>query len=148
MDAHDARRYPIRTTGSNRLWQVQVPVEALPEGTEVDPSGRLVCASLRDKPPLYQPGSAAPQYEGDDMGLGLLGAEIARQLQSADGMGEKEKKVKKLQKALRQIDELKARQAAGAPLEKTQLGKIQREDELRAELEGLMVEADAAADGL
>ena len=82
------------------------------------------------------------------MGLGLLGAEIARQLQSADGMGEKEKKVKKLQKALRQIDELKARQAAGAPLEKTQLGKIQREDELRAELEGLMVEADAAADGL
>ena len=52
--------------------------------------------------------------EGDDMGLGLLGGDMVRQLQSADGAGEKEKKLKKVQKALRQIDDLKAKQVGGA----------------------------------
>ena len=49
------------------------------------------------------------------MGLGLLGGDMVRQLQSADGAGEKEKKLKKVQKALRQIDELKAKQARPEP---------------------------------
>ena len=48
--------------------------------------------------------------------------------------GEKEKKMKKLQKALRQIDELKAKQESGVQLEKTQEGKMEREEQLRAEL--------------
>ena len=39
---------------------------------------------------------------------------------------EKEKKVKKLQKALRQVEELKAKVAAGIALEKTQLQKLGR----------------------
>ena len=122
---------------------MQIPLDALPDGTEVDASGNLVCASMRDKPPLYQPGSAAPQYEGDDMGLGLLGGDMVRQLQSADGVGEKEKKMKKLQKALRQIEELKAKRASGVTLEKTQEGKIEREEELQAELAELMAQADS-----
>ena len=48
--------------------------------------------------------------------------------------GEKEKKMKKLQKVLRQIDELKAKQESGVQLEKTQEGKMEREEQLRAEL--------------
>ena len=32
------------------------------------------------------------------MGLGLLGGDMVRQLQSADSVGEKEKKLRKLQK--------------------------------------------------
>jgi len=136
-------KYPVRTSGSNKLWQVQLPIDALPDGTEVDMNGNLICTALRDKPPLYQPGSAAPLMEGDEMGLGLLGGDMVRQLQSADGVGEKEKKMKKLQKALRQIEELKAKQAQGITLEKTQEGKIVREDELRAELNELMLQADA-----
>lgn len=118
--------------------QVQIPIDALPDGTEVDANGNLVCVSMRDRPPLYQPGSAAPNMEGDDMGLGLLGGDMVRQLQSTDGAGEKEKKLKKLQKALRQIDDLKGKQAQGTILEKTQEEKIEREEELRAELAELM----------
>jgi len=141
-------KYPVRTSGSNKLWQAQIPLDALPDGTEVDGHGNLVCTALRENPPLYQPGSAAPLMgEGDDMGLGLLGGDMVRQLQSSDGMGEKEKKMKKLQKALRQIDELKAKQASGVVLEKTQEGKIEREEELRLELAQLMQQADGD-DGL
>ena len=115
----------------------------MPEGTEVDAHGNLICTAMRDKPPLYQPGSAASlNMEGDDLGLGLLGGDMVRQLQSTDGVGEKEKKMKKLQKALRQIEELKAKQAQGVALEKTQEGKIEREEELRAELSELMMQAD------
>ena len=43
---------------------------------------------------------------------------------------------------LRQIEELKVKQASGATLEKTQEGKIEREAELRAELAELMAQAD------
>jgi len=81
-------------------------------------------------------------FDGDDMGLGLLGGDMVRQLQSADSVGEKEKKFRKLQKALRQIEELKTKQAAGVVLEKTQMGKIEREEELRTELEELMGQGD------
>ena len=138
-------KYPVRTAGYNRLWQVQIPLDALPDGTEVDMDGNLVCTALRDKPPLYQPGSAAPLVgEGDDMGLGLLGGDMVRTMMgSADSqMGEKEKKMKKLHKALRQIDELKAKQESGVQLEKTQEGKIEREEQLRAELAELMSQPD------
>ena len=44
------------------------------------------------------------------------------------------KRVKKLQKALRKIDELKQKREAGKVLEKTQEEKIVRESELRVEL--------------
>ena len=130
-------KYPVRTSGSNKLWQVRIPLDALPDGTEVDGNGNLVCLAMRDRPPLYQPGSCAPLVEGDDMGLGLLGGDMVRQLQSVDTQSETEKKRKKLQKALRQIDELKEKMAAGVRLEKTQETKITREDELRAELAAL-----------
>ena len=130
-------KYPVRTAGSNRQWTVQLPLDALPDGTEVDGNGNLICLATRDRPPLYQPGSAAPLLDGDDMGLGLLGGDMVRQLASVDSQSEAEKKRKKLQKALRQIEELKAKQAAGGELEKTQEGKIARESELRAELEAL-----------
>lgn len=124
------------------LQQVQIPLDALPEGSEMDANGNLLPLSSRDRPPLYQPGSCANLIDGDDMGLGLLGGDMVRQLQSADGAGEKEKRLKKLQKvnfcpacnpspsvfsnlicnqALRQIGELKEKQAAGAVLEKTQV---------------------------
>jgi len=140
-------KYPVRCAGSNRLWQVQIPLDALPDGTEVDPAtGQLICTSQRDQPPLYQPGSAAAfMGEGDDLGLGLLGGDMVRTMMgSADGVGEKEKKMKKLQKALRQIDELKAKQEQGLTLEKTQQGKIEREEQLRAELAELMSQPDEA----
>lgn len=136
-------KYPVRTQGSNRLWQVQIPVDALPDGTEVDANGFLVCTAARDKPPLYQSGSVQPQYgEGhDEMGLGLLGGDMVRQLQSeGSGLGERDKKLKKLQKALRQIEELKEKAAQGLPLEKTQQSKIEREAELRAELDELVAQ--------
>ena len=142
-------KYPVRCPGSNRLWEVQLPVDALPDGSEVDAGGRLIVTWRRDQPPLYKPGSAANQYDyGDEMGLGLLGGDMVRQLQSTDGPGEKEKKMKKLQKALRQIDDLKAKQAQGATLEKTQEGKIEREEELRAELEALTLQPQQSVDGL
>ncbi|KAL3908241.1 MAG: hypothetical protein SGPRY_009878 [Prymnesium sp.] len=123
-------------------YPVQIPLDALPEGSEMDANGNLLPLSSRDRPPLYQPGSCANLIDGDDMGLGLLGGDMVRQLQSADGAGEKEKRLKKLQKvnfcpacnpspsvfsnlicnqALRQIGELKEKQAAGAVLEKTQV---------------------------
>ena len=128
-------KYPVQTPGSNRLWQVQIPIDALPDGTEVDRNGNLVCLATRDAPPLYQPGSCAPLMEGDDMGMGLLGGDMLRQLGSeVDAQSEAEKKRKKLQKALRQIGELKEKLAAGVKLEKTQEGKISREAELLAEL--------------
>ena len=130
-------KYPVCTSGSSRLWQVQMPLDALPDGTEVDGNGNLICLATRDRPPLYQPGSCAPLMEGDDMGLGLLGGDMVRQLQSVDAQSETEKKRKKLQKALRQIEELKEKEARGATLEKTQHGKMAREEELRAELDAL-----------
>ena len=68
---------------------------------------------------------------------------MVRQLHSAaDGVSIREKKRKKLVKALRAIDELKAKRDAGEALEKTQLEKMEREDELRAELAMLMDEND------
>ena len=98
----------MRTSGSNRLWHVQLPLDCLPDGTEVDGAGHLVSTNLRERPPLYKPGSAAPAGDGDDMGLGLLGGDFARTLHHGDGGGEWEKKKKKLQKALRDIEKLKA----------------------------------------
>lgn len=98
--------------------QVQIPLAALPDGSEINANGQLLCVSSRDLPPLYQPGSGANLIDGDDMGLGLLGGDMVRQLQSEGS--EKDKKLKKLQKALRQIEDLKAKQAAGTVLEKTQ----------------------------
>jgi len=139
-------KYPVRTSGSNKLWQVQIPLDALPDGTEVDGNGNLICLATRDRPPLYQPGSCAPLLDGDDMGLGLLGGDMVRQLQSVDAQSESEKKRKKLQKALRQIDDLKEKEQQGVKLEKTQQGKIAREEELRAELEALNKEAADAGD--
>ena len=52
-----------------------------------------------------------------------------------------------MQKALRLIDELKAKQESGVVLEKNQREKIEREEQLRAELAQLQAqpEADAAA---
>ena len=139
-------KYPIRCSGSNKLWQAQIPLDALPDGTEVDGHGNLICTALRDQPPLYQPGSAAPLIEGDDLGLGLLGGDMVRQLHSAnDEVSEREKKLKKLQKALRQIEELKMKQASGVQLERTQEGKIEREEELKKELADLLAQPDADA---
>jgi len=133
-------KYPVRTGGSNRLWQVQIPLDALPDGAALDAHGQLLAVSSRGLPPLYQPGSGGALADADETGLGLLGGDMVRQLQSADGVGEKEKRLKKLQKALRQIEELKAKQAAGGVLEKTQEEKIVREAELRAELAELLDE--------
>ena len=48
---------------------------------------------------------------------------MVRQLQSVDAQSESEKKRKKLQKALRQIDDLKEKEQQGVKLEKTQQGK-------------------------
>ena len=71
---------------------------------------------------------------------------VVRQLQSADHeQSEKDKKMKKLQKALRQIEELKIKRDSGAPLEKTQEGKIEREEELRNELMALLHSEQAGA---
>ena len=168
-------KYPVRCNGSNRLWQVQLPLDALPEGAELDANGNIMCVAMRDFQHGYsqqggggggggggaarggrgagraaqQQGGGSPPlqaFEGDE-GLGLLGADMARQLSTGpDGQDEAEKKRKKLHKALRQIDELKAKQAAGATLEKTQESKIAREPELLAEL-GRLNAAPAAADG-
>jgi hypothetical protein len=49
--------------------------------------------------------------------------------------GASEKQRKKLLKALRQVEELKQRLDGGEPLEQTQLEKIAREAEMRAQLE-------------
>ena len=32
-------KYPISTSGSNKLWQAEIPLDALPDGTEVDENG-------------------------------------------------------------------------------------------------------------
>lgn len=129
-------KYPVRTSGSNRVWNVQVPLDALPDGTELGSQGELVCAAARDVAPRYQPGSCAQSVDmaGDDLGLGLLGDEMLGALTEDSGKGEDEKKLKKLQKAIRAIEELKAKLAGGTTLEKTQLEKIEKEDVTRAEL--------------
>ena len=80
--------------------------------------------------------------EGDDLGLGLLGDEMLGVLTSSDGKGESEKKLKKLLKAVRQIEELKAKRDGGADLEKTQLEKIEKEADLKAELAALQAKMD------
>ena len=64
-------KYPVRTAGSNRLWQVQLPIDALPDGTEVDANGNLMCVSSRDRPPLYQV-TAAPRPRAPN-GVAWLG---------------------------------------------------------------------------
>mmetsp|Transcript_23344 Transcript_23344/g.50366 ORF Transcript_23344/g.50366 Transcript_23344/m.50366 type:complete len:443 (-) Transcript_23344:377-1705(-) len=130
-------KYPVRVTGSNRLWQVELPLDSLPDGTELDQSGAIMCEAMRERPAYTQQHAGAPLMEGDEMGLGLLGGDMVRQLQSGDGQGEADKKRKKLQKALRQIEELKAKKAQGGALEKTQEGKIAREAELITELAAL-----------
>ena len=86
----------------------------------------------------------APLMDGDDMGLGLLGGDMVRQLQSGDGAGEADKKRKKLQKALSQIESLKLKKEQGGTLEKTQEEKIAREEDLLAELAALEREAPDA----
>lgn len=133
----------MQCTGSNRLWPVQIPLDALPEGTELDANGNIMCLALRDARANYsgQPSAGGGQFEGEDA-LGLLGGDMVRHLQSGDVQGEAEKKRKKLHKALRQIEELKAKRAQGVELEKTQESKINREAELLAELQALEEAAD------
>lgn len=130
-------KYPVRVNGSNRLWQVELPLDCLPDGSEFDSNGNLMCVAMRDRPTYVQQQAGAPLMDGDDMGLGLLGGDMVRQLQSGDGPGELDKKKKKLQKALTQIESLKQKKAQGIVLEKTQEGKIAREEELLAELDAL-----------
>merc|ERR1719291_277998 len=136
-------KYPVRVNGSNRLWQVDLPLDSLPDGTELDANGNIMCVALRERPAYVNQQGAAPLMEGDDMGLGLLGGDMVRQLASGDGQGEADKKKKKLQKALRQIDELKMKKSQGVVLEKTQEDKIKREEELREEF-GLLEAGEAA----
>ena len=50
---------------------------------------------------------------------------------------EKEKRIKKVTKQLRQIDQLKETQASGSTLESNQLEKLKGEEAIRAELKGL-----------
>jgi len=130
-------KYPVRLNGSNRLWEVQLPLDSLPDGSELDGDGRLLCVGVRLPQTYVHQQAGAPLMDGDDMGLGLLGGDMVRQLQSCDGVGEADKKKKKLQKALRQIEELKQKREQGDPLEKTQQEKIAREQELVAELAAL-----------
>uniref|UniRef100_A0A7S4C4P9 Uncharacterized protein n=1 Tax=Chrysotila carterae TaxID=13221 RepID=A0A7S4C4P9_CHRCT len=137
-------KYPVHAAGSNKPWQAQLPLDALPDGTEFDANGNIAAVALREVPAYAQQNMGAPLTEGDEMGLGLLGDDMVRQLQSGDAQGEAEKRRKKLQKALRQIDELKAKRSQGVALERTQEGKIEREDELRAELAALDAETTTA----
>ena len=130
-------KYPIRASGSNKLWHAPIPVDALPEDITVDSNGSLVCRSTnqRDRPPPTCHGdAAAPLVMGDDLGLDLLGGDMVQELQATDegGLRESERRRKKLQKALREIEALKLRQAQGMQLERTQVSKIEREAELRA----------------
>lgn len=133
-------KYPVRAGGSNRLWRVQLPLDCLPEGYEVDGEGNVMSVGLvefnahqRNNAPQHGVGSGGVM-DADDMGLGLLGDDMVRQLQDGDVQGEAEKKRKKLTKALRQISDLKTKKAQGVALEKTQEEKIAREAELVAEL--------------
>ena len=128
-------KYPIRTGGSNKLWHQPIPVDALPEGTRVDSRGNLV-SSEGDLPSANRASNDTPLAMGDDLALGLLGGDVVRQRQ--DEAGETEKKRKKLDKALREIEALKLRQAQGMRLERTQEGKIERETELRCALAELL----------
>jgi len=137
-------KYPVRLNGSNRLWQIQLPLDSLPDGSEIDHNGHLMCAGLRQPPAYVHQQVGAPLMDGDDMGLGLLGGDMVRQLQSGDGAGEADKKKKKLQKALSQIESLKMKKEGGGTLEKTQEEKIAREEELLAELAALDIEAPDA----
>ena len=134
-------KYPVRVNGSNRLWQAALPVDALPDGTEIDESGQIIRYTLSAISGASESSggcqSGGQLMDGDELGLGLLGGDMVRQLQSGDGQGDDDKKRKKLQKALRQIDELKAKMNAGEKLEKTQEGKIGREGELLIELAAL-----------
>ncbi|KAK3549273.1 hypothetical protein QTP70_034478 [Hemibagrus guttatus] len=56
---------------------------------------------------------------------------------STHGDPETDKKIKNLKKKLKAIDELKEQQAAGKPMQKNQLEKIQKEAQLLKELESL-----------
>jgi len=60
-------------------------------------------------------------------------------LSLSGGDSEAEKKTKGIAKKLEQITKLKELQASGTELEKNQLEKISKEDELRHELESLML---------
>ncbi len=78
-------KYPVRTSGSNRLWHVQLPIDCLPEGTELDAQGKVMCAYPKDRPPLYQPGTHAHVnanvLDGDEqLAAGLLGGDMVRAL--------------------------------------------------------------------
>lgn len=137
--------YPVRATGSNKLWEVVLPHDALPKETEFDQNGRVAyvpTATNLDRSPYGMgAGGAAGGMEGDDAMLGMLGGDFVRQLGGGgDTVGELEKRKKKLHKALRQIEELKMKRAEGNSLEKTQESKIEREEELLAELAALEAE--------
>ena len=43
-------KYSVRTSGSNKLWHAQIPVDALPDGTDVD-NGNLMCNTSQDMTP-------------------------------------------------------------------------------------------------
>ncbi|KAF2085348.1 translation initiation factor eIF-2A [Saccharata proteae CBS 121410] len=56
---------------------------------------------------------------------------------SPGGQGPQEKKIRSLLKKMRAIDDLKMRQAGGEKLEDTQIKKIQTEESIRKDLDGL-----------
>lgn len=135
--------YPVRATGSNKLWEVVLPMDALPKGTELGAEGDVLYVPTStnvDRSPYGMGGGGSAGGLDHEM-LGMLGGDFVRQLGGGnDAAGESEKKKKKLLKALRQIEQLKEKRAAGEMLEKTQEGKIEREAELLAELGALEAE--------
>ena len=104
-------KYPVRTQGSNRLWQVQIPVDARCSDGTRGRRERLPRVHGRARQAAAVPvwvGAApvrrGPRRDGAGAPWRRHGAPAPV---GGQRPGERDKKLKKLQKALRQIEELK-----------------------------------------
>ncbi|EOD36445.1 hypothetical protein EMIHUDRAFT_226503 [Emiliania huxleyi CCMP1516] len=100
--------YPVRATGSNKLWEVTVPVDALPKGTELDARGNVLyvpTATNADRSACGVGGGVGGGgLEGDDAMLGMLG-------------GDFESKIEREEELLEQLAALEAEAQGGSPQE-------------------------------
>ena len=87
--------------------------------------------------PVPLPPPVRTSLTGAMAAMGASGAGPSGAAMTESGKGELEKKMTKLQKALTQIEALKLKKSQGVTLERTQEGKIEREGELKAELDEL-----------
>ncbi|XP_041668268.1 eukaryotic translation initiation factor 2A isoform X2 [Cheilinus undulatus] len=124
----------LPATASSKLHEEEPPQNMRPAGEKVLSKSALKNQKKREaKKAAKQEAKSEPEPQSDSAPISNSQSEMS------SGDPEMDKKIKNLKKKLKAIEELKEQQGAGKVLQKNQLEKMQKEEQLLKELSELQV---------